>query len=63
MDTLLADTEKSRDPNMASLQSLIDCFFMENDIRPDLRDVTKEDVEMWVKKLANLNVSAWHVSQ
>ena len=60
---LLADTETTHDPNMASLQSLIDCFFMENDIRPDLRDVTKEDVEMWVKKLANLNVSAWHVLQ
>ena len=48
--TLLADTKTSRDPNMASLQSLIDCFFVENDVRPDLRDVTKEDVVMWVKK-------------
>ena len=61
--TLLADTEKSRDPNMASLQSLIDCFFMENDVRPDLRDVTEEDVVMWVKKSADLDVSMRHNSQ
>ena len=43
---------------MASLQSLIEHFLMENDVRPDLRDVTKEDVEMWVKKLTDLDVSA-----
>ena len=60
---MLADTEKSRDPNMASLQSLINHFFVENDVRPDLQDVTEEDVEMWVKKSADLDVSVWHVSQ
>ena len=59
----MADTEKSRDPNMASLQSLIDRFFMENDVRPDLRDVTEEDVVMWVKKSADLDVSVQHNSQ
>ena len=58
--TLLADTEKSHDPNMASLQSLINCFFMENDVHLDLRDMTEEDVEMWVKKSADLDVSALH---
>ena len=60
---MLADTEKSCDPNMASLQSLIDRFFVENDVRPDLRDVTEEDVVMWVKKSADLDVSMWHNSQ
>ena len=48
---------------MASLQSLIDCFFVENDVHPDLRDVTEEDVVMWVKKSADLDVSMWHNSQ
>ena len=60
---MLVDTKKSRDPNMASLQSLIDRFFVENDICPDLRDVTEEDVVMWVKKSADLDVSMWHNSQ
>ena len=60
---LLADTEKSCDPNMALLQSLIDHFFVENNVRPDLRDVTEEDVVMWVKKSADLDVSMWHNSQ
>ena len=60
---MLVDTKTSRDPNMASLQSLIDRFFMENDVCPDLRDVTEEDVEMWVKKSTDLDVSAQHVSQ
>ena len=50
-------TPKSRDPTMASLQSLIECFLMENDVHPDLRDVTEEDVGMWVKKSADLDVS------
>ena len=64
MDTmLLVDTETSRDPNIASLQLLIDRFFVENNICLDLQDVTEEDVEMWVKKSADLDVSAWHVSQ
>ena len=53
----MVDTEKSRDPTMASLQSLIECFLMENDVHPDLRDVTEEDVGMWVKKSADLDVS------
>ena len=61
--TLLADTEKSRDSNMASLQSLIDRFFVENNVCPDLRDVTEEDVVMWVKKSADLDVSVRHNSQ
>ena len=61
--TLLVDTETSRDPNMALLQSLIDRFFVENDICLDLRDVTEEDVVMWVKKSANLDVSVRHISQ
>ena len=55
--TLLVDTEKSRDPNMAALQTLIDRF-LENEVHPDLRDVTEEDVEIWVKKSAELDVSA-----
>ena len=61
--TLLADTKKSHDPNMASFQSLINHFFMENDMRPDLRDITKEDVEMWVKKSVDLDMSALHRPQ
>ena len=56
--TLLADTETSHDPNMAVLQTLIDCFLLENEVRPDLRDVTEEDVELWVQKSADLDVSA-----
>ena len=56
--TLLVDTEKSRDPNMAALQTLIDRFLLENEVHPDLRDVTKEDVEILVKKSAELDVSA-----
>ena len=56
--TLLADTETSCDPNMAALQTLIDCFLLENEVRPDLRDVMEEDVELWVKKSTDLNVSA-----
>ena len=55
---MLADAKKSCDPNMALLQSLIKCFLVENDMRPDLRDVTEEDVEMWVKKSTDLDVSA-----
>ena len=54
----MVDTEKSCDSNMASLQSLIERFLMENDVRPDLCDITEEDVEMWVKKSTNLDVSA-----
>ena len=53
----MVDTEKSRDPNMAALQTLIDRF-LENEVHPDLRDVTEEDVEIWVKKSAEPNVSA-----
>ena len=55
--TLLADTETSRDPNMAALPTLIDRFLLENEVRPDLHDVTEEDVELWVKKSAELDVS------
>ena len=54
----MADAEKSCDSNMASLQSLIEHFLVENDMRPDLCDITEEDVEMWLKKSTDLDVSA-----
>ena len=60
---LLADTKRPRDPNMASLQSLIEHFLVENDVHPDLHDITEEDVGMWVKKFADLDVSALPRSQ
>ena len=56
--TLLADTKMSHDPNMAALQTLIDRFLFKNEVRPDLHDVTEEDVELWVQKSADLDVSA-----
>ena len=43
---------------MAALQTLTDHFLLENEVRPDLHDVTEEDVELWVKKSADLDVSA-----
>ena len=55
--TLLADTETSRDPNMAALQTLIDCFLLENKVHLDLHNVMEEDVELWVKKSMELDVS------
>ena len=56
--TLLADTEMSCDPNMAALQTLIDHFLLENEVCPELHDVMEEDVELWVQKSMDLNVSA-----
>ena len=56
--TLLADTETSCDPNMAALLTLIDRFLLENEVGPDLHNMTEEDVELWVKKSAELDVSA-----
>ena len=43
---------------MALLQSLIEHFLVENDVCPDLRDITEEDVEMWAKKSTELDMSA-----
>ena len=55
--TLLVDTETSCDPNMAALQTLIDHFLFENEVHPDLHDVMEEDVELWVQKSMDLDVS------
>ena len=56
--TLLADTKTSCDPNMAALQTLIDRFLLENEVCLDLCNMTEEDVELWVQKSTDLNVSA-----
>ena len=48
----------SCDPNMAVLQTLTDCFLLENEVHLDLRDVTEEDMELWFKKSMDLIVSA-----
>ena len=55
--TLLVDTKTSQDPNMAALLTLTDRFLLENEVCPDLCDVTEEDVELWVKKSVDLDVS------
>ena len=55
---MLVDTETSRGPNMAALQTLIDHFLLENKVCPELHDVMEEDVELWVQKSMDLNVSA-----
>ena len=42
---------------MTALQTLTDQFLLENEVHLDLCNVTEEDVELWVKKPTDLDVS------
>ena len=54
---MLADGERSHDTSMALLQSIIDHILLENKVHPEYRDGLKEDMEMWVEKSSELDVS------
>ena len=55
---LFTEAEKSHDRNMAALQALIDKFLLQNEICPEFRDVTEEDMVTWVKENTDINVHA-----
>ena len=55
---MFAEAEKSHDQNMAALQALIDKFLLQNEVRPEFRDVTEEDIVMWVRENTAVNVCA-----
>ena len=55
---MFAEAKKSHDRNMAALQALIDKFLLQNKVCPEFRDVTKEDVVMWVRENTAVEVHA-----
>ena len=55
---MFVEAEKSDDRNMAALQALINKFLLQNEVRPEFCDVTKEDVVMWVRENTAVKVHA-----
>ena len=54
---LLADDEKSRDPHMASLSTLIEKFLVKNKCRPEYCEGLEADMALWVVKCSSIEVS------
>ena len=55
---LFAEAKKSRDQTMAALQTLIDKFLLQNEVRPEFCDITEEDVVTWVRENTAVDVCA-----
>ena len=53
---MLAGNEKSCDPNMASLSTLIDKFLIENKCHPEYHKGLEADMALWVVKCSNIEV-------
>ena len=53
---LLAGDEKSHDPNMASLSTLIDKFVNENKFHPEYCEGLEADMVLWVVKCSDIKV-------
>ena len=54
---LLADDEKSHDPHMASLSTLIEKFLIENKCCPEYHEGLEVDMALWVVKCSSIEVS------
>ena len=53
----LAGDEKSRDPQMASLSTLIEKFLIKNKCHPEYREGLEVDMALWVVKCSGIEVS------
>ena len=54
---LLADDEKSRDPHMVLLSTLIEKFLIENKCHPEYCKGLEVDIALWVVKCSSIEVS------